>query len=72
MIKRELYEILDECLDKMCSGESIEDCLRHYPQYANELEWLIDNIYDWLLQNKPDNQNLEVLQLQVLMKLLPN
>jgi hypothetical protein len=24
MIKQELYKILDECLDKMCNGESIE------------------------------------------------
>ena len=72
MMKQELYEILDECLDKMCSGESIEGCLRHYPQYANELELRIDNIYDWLLQDRSDSENLEVLQLHVLMKLFPN
>ena len=72
MIKQELSQILDDCLDKMCSGESIDDWLRQYSQYANELELLIANIFDWLLQDKPDSQNIHVLQLQVLMKLFPN
>jgi len=33
--------IFDECLERLLRGESIEDCLRSYPEYASELEPLL-------------------------------
>jgi len=33
--------ILNECLDRMINGETIEQCLALYPQYAKELEPLL-------------------------------
>lgn len=35
---REFDNILDECLEKMLRGESIEQCLADYPDYASALE----------------------------------
>ena len=37
----ELNNILDECLEKVLSGESIEQCLQAYPEQAAELEPLL-------------------------------
>jgi len=34
-------DILNECLERMLKGESIEDCLRAYPERASELEPLL-------------------------------
>jgi hypothetical protein len=34
-------KILDECLDRVNRGESIETCLKDYPEQANELEPLL-------------------------------
>ena len=40
---RELDNILDECLERLLvSGESIEECLRSYPEYASELRPLLE------------------------------
>jgi hypothetical protein len=33
--------ILDECIDRMNSGESIEECLAHYPEHVAELKPLL-------------------------------
>jgi len=34
-------KILDECLERLTQGESIEECLAHYPEQAAELEPLL-------------------------------
>ena len=40
---KELDNILDECLDRlMVKGETLEECLRHYPAYADELRPLLE------------------------------
>jgi hypothetical protein len=33
--------ILDECLERLCQGESVEQCLARYPEQAAELEPLL-------------------------------
>jgi hypothetical protein len=38
---KEFENILNECLDRLIKGESIEACLARYPQYATELEPLL-------------------------------
>ena len=42
----EFDNILDECLDRLIKGETIESCLAQYPQYAAELEPLLKTAYD--------------------------
>ncbi len=40
---RELYNVLDECLERLLvRGGTIEQCLRDYPQYADELKPLLE------------------------------
>ncbi len=39
--KSEFDNILDECLERLISGEAIESCLAGYPEYAEELEPLL-------------------------------
>ena len=36
-----LDRILDECIDRINRGERLEDCLASYPEYAEELEPLL-------------------------------
>jgi len=38
---RELEEILNDCIDRLIEGESIEACLTKYPQHAEELKPLL-------------------------------
>jgi hypothetical protein len=40
----EFENILDECLQKLIEGGSIESCLAQYPQYASELEPLLRTV----------------------------
>lgn len=37
-MNKDFNEILDECIDRMNSGQSPEDCLKLYPEFAHELE----------------------------------
>jgi hypothetical protein len=39
---RELADILNECLDRLTGGESLQDCLGSYPQMAEELRPLLE------------------------------
>jgi len=39
--KIRIEDILDDCLERLFKGESIEDCLRDYPRQASELEPLL-------------------------------
>ncbi len=41
MSKVDLDTILDECLDRVKAGESIDSCLSRYPEHAQELEPLL-------------------------------
>ena len=42
---KELNNILDECLERLLvKGETIEQCLLSYPEYANELESLLQTV----------------------------
>ena len=39
-------KILDECVDRINRGETVEDCLASYPEYAEELEPLLRVVFD--------------------------
>jgi len=39
--KIRIEDILDDCLERMLNGESIEDCLQYYPWQATKLEPLL-------------------------------
>ena len=41
-----LENIFDECLERMLRGESVEDCLRDYPEEAANLEPLLMTAID--------------------------
>ena len=44
--KRELFDILDEALDRVLKGEDIQTILADYPRYADELEPLLKTALD--------------------------
>ncbi|MBT4511062.1 MAG: hypothetical protein HOC20_02455, partial [Chloroflexi bacterium] len=39
-------KILDDCLDRINGGQSVEECLKLYPAFAVELELLLRTISD--------------------------
>ena len=41
MTQKKIEDIFDECLERMFAGESIEDCLKTYPEQASKLEPLL-------------------------------
>ncbi|MFC1990758.1 DUF5667 domain-containing protein [Chloroflexota bacterium] len=43
---KEFDNILDECLDRILKGETVEDCLASYPEHAAELEPLLRTSLD--------------------------
>ncbi|MFA5374262.1 MAG: beta-propeller domain-containing protein [Dehalococcoidia bacterium] len=43
-MRDDLEKILDECIDRMNSGESLEDCLASYPDRAEELRPLLSAV----------------------------
>lgn len=44
-MKRSLEQVLDECLERMLvSGESLDQCLRTYPEHADRLEPLLRTV----------------------------
>ena len=43
-MKEELDAILDDCIDRMKAGESLEDCLASYSEYAQDLEPLLRTV----------------------------
>lgn len=45
-MNRDFDEILDECVDRMNSGEGIEECLASYPEHAQELEPALRAMFD--------------------------
>lgn len=42
----EFENILDECLERLINGETIEACLAEYPEHATELEPLLRTVMD--------------------------
>ncbi len=42
MADQELREALNDCMDRMAAGQSVNDCLRHYPHYAAALRPLLE------------------------------
>ena len=44
-MNQELSDALNDCLDRLIQGESIQECLRQYPQHAHELEPLLQVAY---------------------------
>jgi hypothetical protein len=47
MIRADEFEnILNECLDRIIKGESIESCLKLYPECADELERLLKTAFE--------------------------
>ena len=45
-MSKNFNQLLDECVDRINSGESIEECLASYPEQAKELEPTITAIFD--------------------------
>jgi len=45
-MSKDLDKLLDQCIDRMNTGESLEECLASYPQYAEELEPLLRPLCD--------------------------
>ena len=43
---RNLDDIFNECYERIRSGESLESCLRSYPQYRTQLEPLLRTTFD--------------------------
>lgn len=43
--KIKIEDILDNCLERLFKGESIQDCLRDYPWQASELEPLLETSF---------------------------
>jgi hypothetical protein len=43
---RKLDDIFDECYERIRSGESLESCLRSYPQYRSQLDPLLRTTFD--------------------------
>lgn len=42
MADRELLEAFDDCINRMAAGQSIDDCLRRYPQFAAALRPMLE------------------------------
>ena len=45
-MKNDLNDILDECIDRINQGESVEACLNDYPKYREELYPLLYTMRD--------------------------
>lgn len=42
MIEKDLVNIFNECVDRLAAGQTIEDCLRQYPQHATQLRPMLE------------------------------
>ena len=42
MADQDLREVFNDCINRLTAGQSIGDCLRTYPQYADELEPMLE------------------------------
>ena len=57
--KIKIEDILDNCLERLFKGESIEDCLRDYPWQASELEPLLKTSFALLQKSAAIQANPE-------------
>jgi len=42
MSEQGLVEALNDCMDRLAAGETLQQCVQRYPQYADELRALLD------------------------------
>ncbi len=42
MADQDLREVFNDCINRLAAGQSIADCLRTYPQYADKLEPMLE------------------------------
>lgn len=61
MVDKTLHDALNDCIDRLASGMTVEDCLRLYPQYAAELRLMLET---GLLARRVQYHPLEVMQAQ--------
>ena len=45
-MSRNIEEAFNECFERLLSGESLDSCLRSYPQYAAELDSMLRTAFD--------------------------
>jgi len=71
----EFDNILDECLQRLLAGETIESCLSRYPQHAAELEPLLRTSQDTLraadIKPRPEFRDLARRRFQAAVRELP-
>lgn len=68
-MSQKMEDILNNCLERMLEGESIEDCLKDYPWQASELEPLLKTSFELIqksaaIQPAPEFKVRVYLQLQ--------
>jgi len=67
--------ILDECLQRLLVGESIESCLSRYPQHASELEPLLRTAQDTMkaadIKPRPEFRDLARRRFQAAVREVP-
>ncbi len=42
MAELDLTNVFNDCVDRMAQGQSIDDCLRRYPQYTSTLRPMLE------------------------------
>ncbi len=71
----EFENILDECLQRLINGESIEACLSRYPRYRAELEPLLRTAQDTLkaadIKPRPEFRDRASYQFQTALREMP-
>jgi len=67
--------ILDECLQRLLAGETVESCLLRYPQHASELEPLLRTAQDTLkaadIKPRPEFRDLARRRFQAAVREVP-
>lgn len=43
MVNSDLLDAFDDCINRLATGQSVEDCLRAYPQYARDLAPMLES-----------------------------
>jgi hypothetical protein len=73
--KKELFEILDEALDRVLKGESIQTVLADYPRHAHELEPLLKTALETrdaaAIQPRPEFRQRAALEFQKAIQKMP-
>jgi hypothetical protein len=72
---KEFDNILDECLQRLLEGDSVEVCLSRYPEHAAELEPLLRTAYNTLkatdIQPRPEFRDRARHQFQMAVREMP-